>query len=54
MSGSSSENELCFLDISLELALVSSLNNVLLNIESIGSQDRAEQLYSPEPQCECS
>jgi hypothetical protein len=54
MSGSSSENELGFLDISLKLALVSSLNNVLLNIELIHGQDHAEQLYSPEPQCECS
>jgi hypothetical protein len=54
MSGSSNENELCFLEISRELALVFSLNDVLLNIESIHGQDHAEQLYSPEPQCECS
>jgi hypothetical protein len=49
-----SKNELCFLDISRELALVFSLRNELLSIKLIRCRDRVEQAYSPEPQCECS
>jgi hypothetical protein len=48
------ENELCFLDISRELALVFSLHNELLSIKLIRCRDRVEQAYSPEPQCQCS
>jgi hypothetical protein len=48
------ENELCFLDISRELALVFSLHNELLNIALARYLDRAERANSQEPQCECS
>jgi hypothetical protein len=48
------EHELCFLDISRELALVFSLYNELLNIALVRYLDRAEGTNSREPQCECS
>jgi hypothetical protein len=48
------ENELCFLDISRELALMFSLHNELLNIALVRYLDRAEGANSQEPQCECS
>jgi hypothetical protein len=48
-----SKNELCFLDISRELALVFSLHNELLNIALICYPVSAEGDNSPELQCEC-
>jgi hypothetical protein len=49
-----SKNELCFPDISRELALVFSFHNELLSIKLTRCPDRVEQAYSPEPQCQCS
>jgi hypothetical protein len=48
-----SKNELCFLDISRELALVFSLHNELLNIALIRYPVSAEGANSPELQSEC-
>jgi hypothetical protein len=49
-----SKDELCFLDISRELALVFGLRNELLSNKLIQCRDRVEQAYSPEMQRECS